>query len=169
MLWQPTLSSDLLKLRPLLPSDWDALYAAASDPLVWALHPEPTRHQADVFRNYFDGALESHGALVVEDVATGSVIGSSRFTSHREESRSVEIGYTFLVCTHWGGATNRDLKTLMLSHAFTLVDTVWFVVGEKNWRSRRAMEKIGGTLYSGPDAPRSPAHVVFRIDRPRVA
>ena len=44
-------------------------------------------------------------------------------------------------------ATNRELKKLMLEHAFTFADQVWFHVGRENRRSRRAMEKIGG-VYS---------------------
>ena len=36
------------------------------------------------------------------------------------------------------------MKRLMLAHAFRFVDSVVFLVGPKNWRSQRAMEKIGG-------------------------
>src|SRR5687768_14077571 len=114
MPWQPTLSSDLLNLRPLRADDWPALMAAASDPLIWELHPEPTRFQPEVFARFFAGALESGGALVAIDAKTGALIGSSRYTDHREDTRSVEIGYTFLTRAYWGGAYNRQMKSLML-------------------------------------------------------
>lgn len=166
-MWQPELRSEHLILRPLREDDWDALFAAASDPQIWALHPEPTRHQAAVFRRYFQSGIESGGALLVLDRASGAVIGSSRYTDHRVDTRSVEIGYTFLTRPYWGGAMNRELKSLMLDHAFQHVDTVWFVVGEHNLRSRAAMQKIGGVLTSDPNAPRVDGHVVFRIDRAR--
>ncbi|MBV9075484.1 MAG: hypothetical protein JOZ10_17800 [Acidobacteria bacterium] len=41
---QPTLLGELLELRPLLPEDSDALFAAASDPLIWEQHPESDRY-----------------------------------------------------------------------------------------------------------------------------
>jgi RimJ/RimL family protein N-acetyltransferase len=60
------------------------------------------------------------------------------------EHSEIEIGWTFIVRSHWGGPTNREVKRLMLDHAFTFVDTVIFWVGEENWRSQGAMTKIGG-------------------------
>lgn len=48
----------------------------------------------------------------------------------------------FLACKKWGGGTDRELKRLMLQHAFQWVDTVWFHVGAQNIRSQRAMEKV---------------------------
>lgn len=164
-LWQPTLSSDTLRVRPLVRDDWAALSAAAGDPLIWALHPEPMRWQREVFATYFESALACQGAVVVEDEVTGEVIASSRFVEHDPAARTVEIGYTFLVRSRWGGAFNRELKRLMLEHAFTVVDSVWFVVGEANWRSRRAMEKIGGVLVPGEQAPIGDraGRVVYRL------
>ena len=167
--WQPRLLSPTIRARPLLPSDWPALRAAAADPLIWVLHPEPTRWQPEVFAAYFESALASRGALLVEDPVSNEVIGCSRFIGHDLAARTVEIGYTFLIRSRWGGNSNRELKQLMLGHAFTLVDSVWFVVGEANWRSRRAMEKVGGVLVplvEGPTAARAPGRVFYRISKP---
>lgn len=143
---QPTLSGNLLVLSPLQPADFDALYAVASDPELWALHPEPDRWKREVFELFFRGALDSRGALTVRDAVTGAVIGSSRFYGLDPAKSEVVIGYTFLARSHWGGAHNRQMKRLMLDHAFRFVDAVLFHVGEDNLRSRRAMEKIGGRL-----------------------
>jgi RimJ/RimL family protein N-acetyltransferase len=55
----------------------------------------------------------------------------------------VEIGWTFLVRAHWGGTTNREVKRLMLEHALQSVDRVIFMVGVENYRSQRAVEKLG--------------------------
>lgn len=76
---QPTLTGELLELRPLRQDDWPALFAVASDPLIWEQHPEADRYREDVFRTFFANAMDSGGALVAIDRATGAVIGSSRF------------------------------------------------------------------------------------------
>ena len=144
---QPTLEGVLLLLRPLRADDWDALFGVASDRLIWEVHPAHDRWQEPVFRAYFADALAQGGALVVIDRASGALIGSSRMQGYDPADRgSVEIGWTFLARSHWGGATNRELKRLMLAHALRFVGRVKFRVGEDNWRSRRAMEKIGGRL-----------------------
>ena len=144
--WQPTLEGPRLRARPLVPEDFDALFAAASDPAIWALHPVPDRWTKPKFEIYFRTGITSGGALVVEDIATGTIVGSSRFTAFDPERKSVEIGYTFLARSLWGSGFNRELKMLMLAHAFHWVDTAVFVVGVNNARSRAAMEKIGGRL-----------------------
>ena len=141
---QPTLSGELLQLRPLGADDFDALYAVASDRLIWELHPERERYQEDVFRKFFQEAMESGGAFLVTDSKTGRVIGSSRYFGYDPDKSEIEIGWTFLARSHWGGRYNAEMKRLMLDHAFRFVDTVVFLVGPENWRSRRAVEKIGG-------------------------
>lgn len=168
---QPTLEGERLLLRPLRTEDWDGLFAVAADPLIWELHPMTDRWQEAVFRDFFADALAKGGALAVIDKHGGSIVGSSRFQDHRAANGgAVEIGWTFLARSHWGGAINREMKRLMLSHALRFVERVDFRVGEANWRSRRAMEKIGGRLCerdggvietaSGPVR-----HVVYEIDR----
>jgi RimJ/RimL family protein N-acetyltransferase len=171
---QPVLEGERLRLRPLEPGDWDALYAVASDPLIWEVHPAGDRWQEDVFRAYFADALEKRGALAVIDKLSGQIIGSSRMQGHDPaDGGSVEIGWTFLARSHWGGQTNRGLKRLMLGHALGFVERVLFRVGESNWRSRRAMEKIGGRLSETRDhvqmGGREVVHVVYEIDRANFA
>ncbi|HWC96936.1 MAG TPA: GNAT family N-acetyltransferase [Candidatus Sulfopaludibacter sp.] len=141
---QPYLTGELLELRPLRAEDWDALFAAASDPEIWAQHPASDRYREEVFRDFFQGALQSGGGFVVIDKASGEVIGSSRYYGYVEEKREIEIGWTFLVRSRWGGAYNAEMKRLMLDHAFQFVDRVLFSVGPANVRSQKAMEKIGG-------------------------
>ena len=93
---QPTLRGDVLELRPLTVSDFDALLEAASDPLIWEQHPEPDRYQREVFQRYFDGAIQSGGALAIVQRASGRIIGSSRYCNLNLAEREVEIGWTFL-------------------------------------------------------------------------
>jgi RimJ/RimL family protein N-acetyltransferase len=141
---QPTLLGALVHLRPLRESDWDALYAVASDPLIWEQHPRPDRCTEPVFRESFRQGLESGGALLATDADTGEVIVHSRFR-HDPELGEIEIGWTFLARSHWGGRYNVEMKRLMLSYAFQFVDRVVFYVGAGNIRSQKAVEKLGAT------------------------
>jgi RimJ/RimL family protein N-acetyltransferase len=141
---QPVLRGELIDLRPLRAEDFKDLYAVASDPLIWEQHPAGDRYKEEVFGEFFREALESGGALVALDRETGRVIGSSRFLGYEEEKGEVEIGYTFLARSHWGGRYNGEMKRLMLGHAFRFVESVVFLVGPQNYRSQRAVEKIGG-------------------------
>ncbi len=93
---QPTLQGKLLELRPLRSEDFDRLFAVAADPLIWEQHPASDRYQPSVFRQFFDEALASGGALVALDGSSGHVIGSSRFTAYDAATSQVEIGWTFL-------------------------------------------------------------------------
>jgi RimJ/RimL family protein N-acetyltransferase len=141
---QPYLKGDLLELRPLGAEDFRALYAVAADPLVWEQHPCKDRYQEEVFQAFFRVALESRGALIAIDRRDGRAVGSSRFHGHDEAKSEVEIGWTFLARSHWGGTYNREMKQLMLRHAFRFVNSVVFLVGPHNVRSQRAVEKVGG-------------------------
>lgn len=163
---QPTLKGELLELHPLRPDDFDVLYAVAADPLIWEQHPASNRYEEAVFRDYFRGALDSGGAFLVLDAATGRVIGSTRFHGYDEAKSEIEIGWTFLARSHWGGSYNREMKTLLLAHAFRYVSSVVFLVGPKNLRSQKAMEKIGGVRDGMRPDGRGGESVVFRISVP---
>ena len=167
---QPTLTGERLLLRPLRPDDWTALYAVASDPLIWELHPSHDRWQEQLFRPFFDDALAKGGALAVIDQSSGAIIGSSRFQAYDPaDGGSVEIGWTFLARSYWGGAYNAELKRLMLDHALRSVERVDFRIGEANLRSRAALEKIGGTLTDRTELAQTTSglvpHVVYEITR----
>jgi RimJ/RimL family protein N-acetyltransferase len=150
---QPILKGELLELRSLRAEDFDRLFAVASDPLIWEQHPANDRYKPDVFREFFREAMESGGALMAIDLQTGRVIGSSRYYGYDEARSEIEIGWTFLARTHWGGIYNREMKQLMLAHAFKFVNSVILRIGATNFRSQKAMEKIGGArIGTGTDA-----------------
>jgi RimJ/RimL family protein N-acetyltransferase len=161
--YQPVLKGELLTLRPLAAADHDDLYAVASDPLIWAQHPDQTRFKPDGFRAFFDQSLASGGALVAIDTKTQRIIGSSRYHAFNRETREVEVGWTFLARAYWGGRYNGEMKRLMLEHAFQFVDSVVLLIGPENWRSQRAAEKIGAVR----DGLRRDAHgresFVYRV------
>lgn len=140
---QPHLVGDLVELRPLRAEDFDALFAVASDPLIWEQHPANDRYKPDVFANFFEEAMATGGAFLVLDRADGRVIGSSRYFGYDEAASEIEIGWSFLARSHWGGKYNGEMKRLMLAHAFRFVKSVVFLIGPNNIRSQTAIRKIG--------------------------
>jgi RimJ/RimL family protein N-acetyltransferase len=168
--FQPTLIGPTVIVRPVSADDWAELFAAGSDPEIWKVHPRSTRYTEPEFRAYFDSAVTSKMAFVFVDRATNRLIGSSRYYGFEPELSEIEIGWTFIVRKYWGGATNREVKRLMLDHAFTFVDTVIFWVGKQNWRSQGAMTKIGGIrregLFTRVLSGATP-HVIFEIEKRR--
>jgi RimJ/RimL family protein N-acetyltransferase len=168
--YQPVLRGKFVELKPLRAEDFDDLFAVAADPLIWEQHPNSNRHESGVFQEFFGQAVASGGALLVADVQTGRVIGTSRFHGYNEAKGEVEIGWTFLARSNWGGHYNGDLKQLMLQHAFRFVTSVVFRVGPENLRSQRAIEKIGGIRAgTGPDAAGRDSYVYRIAVQPAVA
>lgn len=143
---QPTLHGEIVQLRPLQRSDYDALYAVAADPEIWAMHPVPDRHKKEVFDPFFADALESGGSFAILAKANNEVIGGTRFVNYDASAAQIEIGYTFFATAYWRTGVNREVKALMLNYIFQFVRTVVFQVGADNLRSRRAVERIGGRL-----------------------
>ena len=141
---QPTLTGKLLALRPLRADDFPALFAVASDPLIWEQHPQSNRYEEAVFKEFFREAMESGGALLATDVKDGRVIGSSRYFGYDADKSEVEIGWSFLARAYWGGVYNGEMKRLMLRHAFRFVKRVVFLIGPKNIHSQKAIQKLGG-------------------------
>jgi len=167
---QPTLRGGRIVLRPLNETDFEALFAAASDPLIWQQHPEPDRYQRDVFQKFFDSGLACGGGFAVVDAGSGRIIGSSRYYDYRPDLKEVKIGYTFLQRAFWGGDYNRELKSLMLDHAFRFVDRVLFEVGEHNFRSQKALRKVGARYSTRVEAVAPDGSVrvnlIFVLDKP---
>jgi RimJ/RimL family protein N-acetyltransferase len=167
---QPHLVGELLELRPLLPDDWDALFAVASDPLIWEQHPSSDRYQEAVFREFFREALECGGAFAAIDRKTQKIIGSSRYFGFDAAASEIEIGWSFLARSYWGGTYNGEMKRLMLDHAFQFVDNVIFVVGPTNLRSQKALAKIGAVNIGRRDRTYADGQalerVVFLIKKP---
>ncbi|MFD2583041.1 GNAT family N-acetyltransferase [Pedobacter vanadiisoli] len=170
---QPTPEDDLIKIVPLKETDFEAVFAVASDPLLWEQHPNKDRYQREVFQNFFKGAIESHGAFIVYEKETGEIVGSSRYYDLNEANRSVAIGYTFVGRKFWGKGHNRSLKTLMLNYAFRFVDKVILHIGATNFRSQKAAEKLGAiktgefevAYYGEPVKP----NFIYQIDKAKWA
>lgn len=165
---QPTLIGPTLRLRPLRAEDREPMRLAAADPFIWELHPARDRHLREVFLPYFEERLATGCTLAAVDLVTGEVIGMSGYAPVADEHASVEIGFTFLCRSHWGGVTNAEMKRLMIDHAARSFDRVVFRIAETNLRSSRAVEKIGAVLRpdkaTTSDATGAPwEHVVYEL------
>jgi len=162
---QPLLIGKLLQLRPLNEDDFAGLFKAASDPLIWEQHPEKDRYREDVFRKFFEGAIKSGGAFAVIDNENGTIIGSSRYHGFNEAESEIEIGWTFLARKYWGGIYNREMKDLMLKHAFRFVENVVVIIGPENLRARKAVEKLGAVLIGKRSDDTGKERVIYRLTR----
>ena len=140
---QPTLENPAVLLKPLNPEDFEALYLTASDPKIWEQHPNKDRWQRDVFLKFFQGAMESNGAFLIIDKATGGIAGSTRFYDYNETEKSILIGYTFYAVKFWGTGLNPAVKKLMINYIFPFVDKVHFHIGATNFRSQIAIQRLG--------------------------
>lgn len=166
---QPNLENDLLMLRPLKEGDFENLYKVASDPLIWEQHPDKNRCQRDVFTLFFNEAIKSKGAFAVIDKKTSEVIGSTRYYSVRETSNAIEIGWTFLARQYWRGYYNTSMKKLMMDYAFNFVHNIIFHIHEHNFRSQKAVEKLGAErivqLENQLLATRGSSTVIYKISK----
>jgi len=167
---QPILTGDLIELRPLHQDDFEKLLTAASDPLIWEMHPQPDRYKREVFKKFFNEAIDSKGAMLISERQSSQVIGTSRFYNFSKIDNSIVIGYTFLSRAFWGGQYNYELKKLMINYALGFVKTVYFHVGLNNIRSQKALEKIGAINTGIEEIPVSYAppkkSYIYKIERP---
>ncbi|QIL77649.1 GNAT family N-acetyltransferase [Hymenobacter sp. HDW8] len=145
---QPTLEDPQTLLIPLQATDFEALYAAASDPKVWEQHPNKDRWKPEVFRTFFEGAMQSQGAFKIIDKATNEVAGSTRFYGYDEQEDSILIGYTFYATRYWGKGLNLKVKTMMLDYIFQFVSQVYFHIGAANTRSQIAISRLGAEMVA---------------------
>ena len=142
---QPTLENENVILHPLQDKDFDDLYAVASDPKIWEQHPNKDRCKIEVFKVFFEGAMQSKGAFKIVNKASGNVMGSTRFYDHNQEENSISIGYTFYGREYWGKGFNHSVKSLMLDYIFQFVSKVHFHIGAENIRSQIAIGRLGTT------------------------
>jgi RimJ/RimL family protein N-acetyltransferase len=140
---QPTLKHEIVQIIPLKESDFDDLFTIASDKLLWEQHPEKDRYKKEVFQAFFKTAIASKSAFKFVDIKTGNTIGTSRYYEFNEIESSVAIGFTFIDRKYWATPYNRTIKNLMINYAFQFVENIIFHVGDTNFRSQKAVEKLG--------------------------
>ena len=141
------LPTEHYSLELLTPNDFDALYAVASDPLLWEQHPETDRWKRSRFQRFLQGGLANDlGCFVIRETSNGWSAGSSRFYGFDEANRCIRSGYTFIARELWGTSANREIKDAMLLRPFNVVDRVFFDIGPQNFRSIEAVKKLGAVF-----------------------
>ncbi len=143
---QPSYKNKLVSIRPLKVEDKEKLFRVAADPLIWEQHQCKDRWQIDQFELFFDDSIKSKGCLVVIDNKQDEIIGSSRLKIITDHKPAIEIGWSFLARSYWGGVYNRSVKSILIEHAFRSVDHVLFYIDHNNIRSQKAVKKLGGKL-----------------------
>ena len=140
---EPILVGPDYRIRPLVENDRDSLFLVARDPLIWEQHPARTRHQRNVFDDYFTSLTATPGSVGFEIKQSGRLIGCSRFYRAPDAPDEWAIGFTFIERALWGGAANFAMKTMMLDHLFTTEARVWFHIDKNNIRSQKGTAKLG--------------------------
>ena len=138
-----------IRLEPLTEAHSDALSTAVSDGRLWELWftvvPPP-----DGMRTYVAEALKGQrdGTMLpwaVRELATGTIVGSTRYHDIQPAIDRLEIGHTWYAHSRWRTHVNTTCKLLLLGHAFDTLGCK--VVGLRtdnfNFRSQRAIEALG--------------------------
>jgi RimJ/RimL family protein N-acetyltransferase len=138
-----------IRLEPMTPDHAPAIARAAADGRLWELWytsvPEPDG-TAGFVAAALKGLQDGHMLpWVVREVATGTIIGTTRYHDIVATLDRVEIGYTFYAQSHWRSHVNTTCKLLLLTHAFETLKCA--VVGLRtdlfNHRSQKAIEALG--------------------------
>jgi RimJ/RimL family protein N-acetyltransferase len=147
---QPTvLEGRGIRLEPLSQQHREVLSAAVADGKLWELWFVATPSPENM-ETYIDDALkgQSEGRMVpwaVRDLASGAIIGSTRYHDIVAGIDRVEIGYTWYAQSRQRTNVNTTCKLLLLGHAFDTLGCK--VVGLRtdgfNFRSQRAIEGLG--------------------------
>ncbi len=144
-----TLEGHGIRLEPLSPDHQDGLAAAAADGRLWELWftfvPEPEKTGV-----YIAEALNAQRSghmlpWTVRELATGAIVGSTRFHDIVPPIDRVEIGYTWYAATWQRSHVNTACKLLLLTHAFEALGcrAVGFRTDNFNLASQKAIAALG--------------------------
>jgi RimJ/RimL family protein N-acetyltransferase len=146
---QPTLRGKVVELQPLQPGHSAGLLAAAADGQLWNLTVTVVPGPGTVGQ-YIDTALAGRQAgtvlpFVIVDLASGRIVGSTRFWKIDRANRKMEIGHTWLSASSQRSGVNTEAKYLLLTYAFEVMKAVrvQFSTDELNEKSRAAILRIG--------------------------
>lgn len=144
-----TLRGRHVLLEPLDQAHLPGLRSAIEDGNLWTIpvtvvpHPDDLNDFFAKANTQYEAQIERQFATI--DLATGTVVGSTRFMNINREHRRVEIGFTFIAKSWQRTHINTEAKYLMLSHAFEQWECarVELLTDALNTRSRQAILRIG--------------------------
>ena len=138
-----------VRLEPLSAGHADGLRLAVADGELWRLWYTGAPAPADV-EGYIDAALAMQAAgsalpFAVRALATGEIVGSTRYCHADANHRRLEIGYTWYAAGAQRTAVNTECKWLLLRHAFEALDCIAVELRTHwmNQRSRAAIARLG--------------------------
>lgn len=139
-------------LIPLEKEHFEDLYSAASDKQLWELIPTDCSDKATFIKAYNSALSErkkgNEYPFVIYHKSSKKLIGSTRFFEIYPEHKKLEIGWTWIIKEFWGTTINFECKLLLLTFCFGELKTnrVQLKTKDTNFRSRKAIEKIGATF-----------------------
>ncbi|OPC32488.1 GNAT family N-acetyltransferase [Elizabethkingia miricola] len=143
-----------INLVPLEEKHLEELYTAAADKELWALIPTDCSER-DTFYKTYEFAISERTAgnqypFVIIHKDTNKIIGSTRLFEIYPADKKLEIGWTWITKDYWGTTINLECKLLLLTYCFETLKTnrVQLKTKDTNFRSRKAIEKIGG-IFEG--------------------
>ncbi|PWA10548.1 GNAT family N-acetyltransferase [Flavobacterium laiguense] len=141
-----------VELVPLEKEHFEKLYKAAADKKLWELIPTDCSNR-ETFETAYNFSLAEREKgnqypFVIFHKQTKEVIGSTRFFEIYPLDKKLEIGWTWIITKYWGTEINLECKLLLLSFCFEILKTnrVQIKTKDNNFRSRKAIEKIGGVF-----------------------
>jgi RimJ/RimL family protein N-acetyltransferase len=149
MLQPQPLQGRHVRLEPLTLAHHGALCEIGIDDELWRWTPLQIRSAGDMLA-YVEATLraqekELEMPFATIDVASGKVVGSTRFMNIEAQHRRLEIGSTWIANAWQRTAINTEAKYLMLGHAFgpLACHRVEFKTDCLNQKSRDAILRIG--------------------------
>lgn len=143
------LAANGVRLEPLSLEHEEGLRHAAEDGQLWNLRvtsvPEPQNTRAYIEMALRMRAAGNRFAFVVQDEASGKVLGSTSYHDILAEVRRVEIGYTWYAKSVQRSHVNTSCKLLLLTHAFEVLgaNVVGWRTDILNHASQNAIERLG--------------------------
>lgn len=148
----PTLENERVRLSPLVLLDYKKLLHVATQEKLVQYSPSDI-YTPEALQKYIQTALEQKQnktsiPFLVFDKAEQQYAGCTRYMNIHWKNKVLEIGSTWIGREFQGSGLNGQMKGLMIDHAFDQMgfEKIEFRIDERNIRSRKAVEKLGGVL-----------------------
>ena len=145
------LQTDEVLLRPLLMEDFEQLADLTNDQSMWTYFTSDLSDKA-VLRDWIADAIlqkenKTRLPFAVIDKASRKIVGSTSFGNISYRDKRIEIGWTWLGQEYQGKGINNQVKYLMISYCFEVLDfeRVEFKTDVLNIPARKALSRIGMT------------------------